>query len=407
MNQETVSRARPLLWMALVASLVFGVAEAATPPEEGSAPGLPVPISPSSATDQAASVEVWALHGQVTNVTQWHRRFRSPFSGPNSLQADGRTEETTDVTLYGGVRLWGGTEFWLNPEVDQGFGLDNTVGVAGFPSGEAYKIGANKPYVRLPRVFIRQTIDLGGNRTPLEATANQLARSRAADNLTITIGKFGVTDIFDVNSYAHDPRADLLNWSVIDAGAFDYAADAWGYTYGGAAELTQDSRTFRGGVFQLSKVPNGKITGVDFSQFMLVAELEQRYEWLGETGKVKLLGFLNRGRMANYRDAVEQGAGQGIAPDVVPVRRYSSRPGFSFNVEHAFTSSLGAFVRASANDGEKEAYEFTEINRSLSGGVSLKGTSWGRGDDTLAIAGAVNTLFARRGLISPPAGLGS
>lgn len=376
------------------------------PPGEGSAPGLPVPVVTPPATEQPAREEVWGLHGQVTNVTQWHRRFRSPYSGPNSLQAVGRTEETTDVTLYGGVRLWKGTEFWLNPEVDQGFGLDNTVGVAGFPSGEAYKIGANKPYLRLPRAFIRQMIDLGGDSTPLEATANQLARSRAADNLTVTIGKFGVTDIFDVNSYAHDPRADFLNWSVVDAGAFDYAADSWGYTFGGAAELTQDSRTFRGGVFQLSKVPNGKITGVDFSQFMLVAELEQRYEWLGEAGKVKLLGFLNRGRMANYRDAVEQGAAEGIAPDVVPVRRYGSRPGFSLNVEHAFTSSLGAFVRASANDGKKEAYEFTEINRSLSGGVSLEGTSWGRGDDTLAIAGAVNSLSAEARAYFAAGGIG-
>ena len=61
-------------------------------------------------------------------------------------------------------------------------------------------------------------------------------RRAAADNLVITVGKFSVTDIFDTNSYAHDPKGDFLNWSLIDAGAFDYAADAWGYSYGVAAE---------------------------------------------------------------------------------------------------------------------------------------------------------------------------
>ena len=278
----------------------------------------------SPTTNESPSPETWALHGQVTNVTQWHRSFRSPYSGQNSLRADGRTEETTDVTVYGGVRLWKGAELWLNPELDQGFGLDNTVGVAGFPNGEAYKIGANTPYLRLPRAFIRQTIDLGGASGPVLPSANQLAGSRLSNNLTITIGKFGATDIFDTNSYAHDPRADLLNWSIIDAGAFDYAADSWGFTYGAAAEWSHDSWTARGGVFQLSKIPNGKVTGVHSSQFMLVAEFERRYEWHGAAGKVKLLGFLNRGRMAKYSDATALGLVQGSTPDVVPVRRCSS-----------------------------------------------------------------------------------
>jgi high affinity Mn2+ porin len=338
------------------------------------------------------SFEAWALHGQVTNVTQWHRRFRSPYRGTNSLQSDGRTEETTDVTLYGGVRLWKGAELWLNPEYDQGRGLDNTVGMAGFPSGEAYKIGANAPYLRLPRAFVRQTINVGGETHPALPMANQLGGEKTADSLTITFGKFGVTDIFDTNSYGHDPRADLLNWSIIDLGTFDYAADAWGFTYGVAAEWAQGAMTLRGGLFQLSKVPNGKITAVDFSQFMLVGELEQRYEVGGETGKVKLLGFFNRGRMARYRDAVDAALVLGTAPDVVPVRRYTSRPGLGINIEHAFTADIGVFARAGFNDGSKEAYEFTEINKSASAGVSLKGKPWARPDDTLAIAGVVNGL---------------
>jgi high affinity Mn2+ porin len=342
--------------------------------------------------EDAPSPESWAIHGQLTNVTQSHPRFTSPYSGTNSLQPNGRTEETTDITLYAGTRLWRGAELWLNPEVDQGFGLNNTVGLAGFASGEAYKVGANTPYLRLPRAFIRQVLPLGGSEENVESAANQLSGSKAANNLVLTVGKFSAVDIFDTNTYAHDPRADFLNWSVIDAGAFDYAADAWGFTYGAAAEWSKDWWTLRGGLFQLSRVPNGKVTGVDFSQYMFVTELEERHQWQGHPGKVKILAFVNRGKMANYRDALQLASQTGDTPNAALVRRKSSRPGLSVNVEQALSSDLGAFLRASVNEGSKEAYEFTEINRSLSGGLSLKGGRWGRHDDTLGLAAAVNGL---------------
>ena len=130
---------------------------------------------------------------------------------------------------YLGWRVWAGGELWLDPEVDQGFGLSNTLGAAGFPSGEAYKVGAAEPYVRVQRVMFRQTWNLGGGKDDAEADLNQFAQSRTANRVTLTLGKFSVGDVFDANQYAHDPRADFLNWTAIDAGTFDYAADAWGY----------------------------------------------------------------------------------------------------------------------------------------------------------------------------------
>ncbi|MBK4737856.1 carbohydrate porin [Noviherbaspirillum sp. DKR-6] len=352
-----------------------------------------VPSAPTqSLADKAPSSEAWAIHGQFTNVTQGHPRFRSPYSGDNSLDANGRNEETTDLTLFAGLRLGRNTEFWANPEIDQGFGMNNTLGVAGFPSGEAYKVGSNAPYLRLPRAFIRHVIPLGGTEEKIEPGANQLAGSRASDNLTLTVGKFSAVDIFDANSYAHDPRADFLNWSVIDAGAFDYAADSWGLTYGAAAEWTQGWWTLRGGVFQMSDVPNAKVAGIHFHQHMLVTELETRHEWQGHPGKVKLLAFVNRADMANYRDALQVANQTAGVPDVSLVRRYQSRPGLVINLEQELSSDLGVFARASANDGSKEAYEFTEINKSLSAGLSLKGDRWGRHDDTVGVAAVVNGL---------------
>jgi high affinity Mn2+ porin len=114
----------------------------------------------------------------------------------------------------------------------------------------------------------------------------------------------------------------------------------------------------------------------------------------GHEGKIKVLAFLNRGRMASYADAVHEGEITGTIPDVADVRRFASRPGAEINGEQEVADGIGIFARASANDGSKEAYEFTEINRSLSGGISVKGGRWGRSDDVLSVA-VVNNLQRR------------
>ena len=69
----------------------------------------------------------------------------------------------------------------------------------------------------MQRYFVRQTIDLGGETQKVAADLNQFA-------------------VFDTNKYAQNPRQDFLNWALIDAGSFDYASDARGYTYGASLE---------------------------------------------------------------------------------------------------------------------------------------------------------------------------
>ena len=334
----------------------------------------------------AAADEDWAVHGQATFTEQYHPAFRSPYRGTNSLDPGSRGNETTDITLFAGASPWAGGEAWANVEMDQGFGLSNTVGVAAFPSAEAYKIGKAEPYGRLQRLFFRQTFDLGGEAQTVESAANQLAGSHTADNLVLTVGKFGVTDIFDTNSYAHDPRGDFLNWAVVDAGAFDYAADAWAYTYGGAAEWSMGAWTLRGGFFAMSRTPNSSELETGFDQYEVVSEVERRMTLFDHDGKVKLLGFVNRGRMGRYQDALALAAATGSVPDTALVRRYTSRAGGSLNIEQGLTDDLGFFLRGSINDGSKESYEFTDINRSFATGLSLKGSSWERKDDTVGLA---------------------
>jgi high affinity Mn2+ porin len=344
-------------------------------------------------TDSSDMPEDWSLHGQVTEVTQYHPPFTSPYRGAHSLDSGHRGDETVDATLYAGIRLAPWAAFYADPEIDQGLGLSNTTGVAGFPSAEAYKVGAIRPYLRLQRAFFRLSFGLGGEVRKVPPDTNRLGDSVQADTLTLTIGKVSVTDIFDDNGYAHDPKSDFLNWAIVDSGTFDYAADPWGYTYGAAAEWTQAWWTLRTGLFDLSRVPNGRALQIGLGEFSVVAEAEERHTILGREGKLKLLGYVDRGRMGDYTAAI-RAAGPGGVPDTATVRRFAFKPGLSLNLEQKLTDELGMFVRTGIQDGHEEVYEFTEIDRSFALGLSLSGETWSRPNDTIALAGVVDALSA-------------
>jgi high affinity Mn2+ porin len=333
----------------------------------------------------------FSVHGQATLVTQYALPFRAPYSGQNSL-ASNSGRETLDIDLYLGFRPWKGAEIWINPEIDQGFGLSRTFGVAGFPSAEAYKVGSAYPYARVPRAFLRQTIDLGGEVQKVDAGINQFAGSQTADRLVITIGKFSVVDIFDSNKYAHDPRGDFLNWTLVNTGAFDYAADAWAFTYGGAVEWYTGQWTFRAGIFDGPVVPNSTDLDPAFGQFQMVGEIERRYDLWGQPGKIAVTGYLTRSRMGSFQDAVNLAALTGAPADISAVRTYTSKPGIAANMEQQILPGVGLFARAGYTPGKLEAYAFTDADTTLSGGASLSGRLWGRPNDNLGIAGILNTI---------------
>jgi high affinity Mn2+ porin len=362
------------------------------------APGVGTALEP-------AAEEPFAVHGQTTYVEQETNAFHAPYRGPNSLSpSEGR--QTFDATLYLGWRLWQGAEGWIGPEVDQGFGLDNTLGLAGFPSGEAYKVGSKDPYLRLPRAFLRQTLDLGGGRERVEPALLQLGGSQSANRVVLTLGKFSVGDVFDTNRYAHDPRADFLNWAAVDAGMFDYAADAWGYTIGAAAEWYQDAWTLRGGVFDLSDVPNSEHLDPTGDQFQLILELERRHTLGGRPGRVLVTGFDSRARMGLLDEAVARAAATGGPVDLAAVRRYRSRLGAHLTLEQQAAEDLGLFARVGSAAGNVETYEFTDTDHSLSAGLSLSGASWQRRADTVGAAAIVSGASAARRRYLDAGGLG-
>lgn len=369
-----------------------------------------VPMLAASSNGRAAEssdqpLSWFAVHGQATYVEQETDGFHSPYRGPNSLTPK-QGRETTDATLFIGARLWRGAELWVNPEADQGFGLDDTVGLAGFSSGEAYKVGRNAPYFRLQRAFVRETFNLGGERSRSQSGPNQFAEEQFSDRIVVTLGKLSVVDLFDNNRYAHDPRGDFLNWSVIDAGTFDYAADAWGYTVGAALEWYAGPWTWRTGVFDLSDVPNSKRLEAALDEYQIDLELEHRHELIGRPGKLAVTVFESHARMGRLADAIDYARATGGPVDPAAVRRFRKRDGLSLDLEQQISPDLGAFVRLGEAGGNVETYEFTDIDRTLSLGLALGGASWHRSADTFGLAGVLNAVSGERLRYFAEGGLG-
>ncbi len=203
----------------------------------------------------------WEIHGQTTFIYQGYPAFFSAIpDGPQSLPSLGQSRDTWTTSLMLGVRLWKGAELYYNPELLQGFGLADTTGAAGFPNGEAQK--SNFPYPRYStsRLFLRQEIGLGGETEKVESDYDaQISGVKDIDRITIQIGRFAVHDVFDRNVYAREPREDFMNWSIWAAGAFDYAADKVGLTYGVTVALNQANWAIRAGYFLVGDHPNSNV----------------------------------------------------------------------------------------------------------------------------------------------------
>jgi high affinity Mn2+ porin len=332
----------------------------------------------------------WEIHGQTTYLGQGYPAFRAPYSGANSLAPGAQYQATWSNSLFLNARLWDGGEVYYNPELLQGFGLSDTVGVAGFPSGEAQKSNFPYPHYNTSRLFVRQTFGFGGEQEELVSGPAQLAGKADISRLTIQAGKFAVTDVFDGNAYAKDTRTDFMNWSLWAPGAFDYSADRLGLSYGVTAELNQKQWALRGGYFLMDAESNSNNFDTRlFRRGEYVLELETRYSLLGRPGKLRTIGWLNSAYMGSYRDTLNNPA---FNLDIAQTRTGRIKYGYVVNVEQAVTNDIGLFGRWSWNDGRTEIMAFTDIDASLALGTSIKGTRWSRPDDVIGIGGAINAL---------------
>ena len=345
-------------------------------------------FKPKALTDPES--DRWEIHGQSTFLPQGYPGFRAPYSGTNSLTPAPQAQETWSNSLYLNARLWQGGEVYYNPELLQGFGLNDTVGAGGFPSGEAQKSNFPYPHYNTSRLFVRQTFGFGGEQEELASGQLQLAEKADISRLTLQAGKFAVLDVFDGNAYAKDTRKDFMNWSMWAPGAFDYSADKVGLTYGATAELNQKQWALRSGYFLMDAVSNSNNFDTRvFQRGEYVIELETRYSLFSQPGKLRTIGWLNSAFSGSYRETLDNPA---LNLDIAQTRMGRIKYGYVVSLEQALTDEIGLFGRWSWNDGKTEIMAFTDIDASLSLGASIKGVKWGRPDDVIGIGGAINAL---------------
>ena len=351
-------------------------------------PGNGNPVQLASLVDPESNR--WEIHGQTTYLPQGYPGFRAAYSGPNSLTPAPQAQATWSSSLFLNVRLWEGGELYYNPELLQGFGLNDTVGAGGFPNGEAQKSNFPYPHYNTSRLFLRQTFGFGGEQEELASAPGQLGGKVDVSRLTVQAGKFSVIDIFDGNAYAKDTRKDFMNWSMWAPGAFDYAADKVGLTYGATAEFNQKQWALRAGYFLMDGTSNANNFDMRvFQRGEYVLELETRYSLFSQPGKLRSIAWLNSAYSGSYRETLNNPA---FNLDISQTREGRIKYGYAFNLEQALTDDVGLFGRWSWNDGKTEIMAFTDIDASLATGLSIKGNRWGRPDDVIGIGGAINAL---------------
>src|SRR5665213_2547747 len=376
----------------------------ATPPDAPAIAGAET--NGLSATEKPADglSQNWNWHVQNTDIVQGYPGFPAKYSGPNSLPSGGETRETVSLDLYAGIRLWPGAEAHIDGLMWQGFGLGNTFGAEGFPNGEAFKLGTGVPSGTIARLFIRQSIGFDGEQEDVPDDQLTLAVKQDISRLTITVGRFSAKDVFDNNAYANDPRTQFMNWSLMANEAWDYPADALGYTTGIAVELNQPVWTLRYGFFQLASVPNGLTAEDQFLKWPhdgsakdgsflhswgMVTELERRYTFSGHPGVIRFLAYLNHTDMGSYQEAIDNPT---RPADIEATRAYRYKYGFGLNWEQEIVKNVGVFSRVGWSDGETEAWVFSDVDYTATAGISVKGAWWGRPDDTFGLAGVANSL---------------
>jgi len=332
----------------------------------------------------------WTYHFQLTGIIQGRPSINAPYSGQNSLQTGSEKAFSVTSTLFAGRKLWKGASLYFNPEMAGGRGISSTLGIAGFPNGETFRIGDAEPVVYIARIFFRQYISLDkGHLISLADDMNQVNEKVSVSRICFTLGKFGIADFFDDNNVSHDPRNDFMNWGLMNNGAYDYAANTRGYTYGFVAEYIKPRWTLRFGTALMPTYANGP--KLDFHYFKTnseTIELEKRYTLHQHKGTVRLLGYYNVSKAPRYEDVIAAKMnGTDTSLDVIIGKEYGGKKiGFGINAEQELCDAVSAFLRLGWNDGKTATWAFAEIDNSVSAGIRIYGKEWKRVEDNIGVA---------------------
>jgi hypothetical protein len=354
--------------------------------------------------------ETWNAYGQLTTIGFYKPLFHAPYTNLNgsnsSLRTDSETSFTQTLTLFFGLRLLPGTEVYIVPEEITETTLSNLKGLGGATENfELQKTGSLTPSAYRSRLFVRQTFGLGGESTEIPSGQMQLGEHVDSRRLVFTLGNFSALDVFDKNNVVGDLRKSFFDEAFMTYAAWDFPADARGYSIGAAAELYWDQWAVRLMRLMPPVEPNQQsLTFQPFKFYGDQIEFEHDHTFFGgQPGAVRLLLYRNHELMGRFNDAINAfesnpadnagncgtlynyGSENATAPDLCFVRKPNVKLGVGINAEQSITPNIGVFSRFMYSDGHTEVEAYDSADRSASVGTVLKGSLWGQQLDSVGI----------------------
>ena len=309
------------------------------------------------------------------------------------------------------MRPWRGGEIFFVPEMIAQVAFSGLHGLGGsVQNGELEKTGFSTPIFYRSRLFLRQTWNLGGETERVESGPMQLAHSASSRRFVLTAGNLAIIDIFDRNAFAGDIRQQFLSMNFATYTAYDFGADARGYSWGVAGEYFVDKWVFRAGRFLLPVLPNQLQLDHQFLKYYAdQVEIERGHRWAGRPGKVQVLVYRNVAQMGRWDDAMNSlaadpsrnaancteynyGSANGSAPDLCYVRGRHVKYGLGVSLEQALSEDAGINLRVMKSDGHSEVDAFESADASAALALLVKGTRWKRAQDTVGIGIAQNWI---------------
>ncbi|MEO6953328.1 MAG: carbohydrate porin [Polyangia bacterium] len=357
--------------------------------------------------------ERWNVYGQFTWISSFKLPFHAAYTNLNgstgSLSNRFEHSFTGTLTAFAGVRLWRGAEVYYVPEVIMERPLSNLKGLGGaIQNFELQKTGGITPKIYQSRFYLKQTFDLGGTTSQRISDPQQLQVKVKSRRLVFTFGNYSVLDVLDKNSVSGDLRRGLFNMAFLTYAAYDFAADARGYTWAGTAELYLDAWAFRF-VHAVPPVhPNQLELSYDFwRHYGQQLEIEHDHTIHGEPGAVRVLAYRNHENIGSFADALKTlgtrrnaatcttfhyDSTNATAPDLCWSRKPNTKWGIGVSVEQTVYRDIGIFARGMYSDGKSEVYSYTSADRSLSLGVTGRGASWRRPKDFAGLGYGVSWI---------------
>ncbi len=356
----------------------------------------PTTVFPHSSTTR------WWVSGQINVVFQAHPDFHALYSGQNSLLARAEHATSRVLTLYTGYQLSKHTEALFDLESAGGRGISDALGMAGFTNVDVVRNPSlgSAPYIA--RLMVHQVFALSAKEEDAERTSTSLLTKLPERRFELRAGKMSLADYFDVNSVGSDSHLQFLNWTAVNNGAYDYAADTRGYTVAAMAEYHDHNWSARFAEALMPKVANGP--NLDFNLLRARSEnieLEFRPELQKEKkAAIRMLSFINHANMGSYREAVQAFlTGTDPQPDITDHRKHGRvKYGFGLNAEQEITKTIRVFGRLGWNEGQNESFAYTEVDQAVEVGADWRLDRWRRSSDKIGIAFITNGISRRHQL---------